>query len=134
MPLKQRILVVDDETIIGETLKAYLEAQGFEVSILTDAVGLVQKLDTEAYELVILDLALADSDGLEVLEVLKDGHPRLPVLILTGMGYDDELMREAMRLRADGYMSKTVALPHLVTEVRRILRGADAVCKTGAGK
>jgi len=131
--VKQRILVVDDESIIGETLKAYLEAQGFEISVLTDAIGLVSKLDSEFYELVILDLALADADGLEVLELLKEKHPKLPVLILTGMGYDDELMREAMRLRADGYMSKTVALPHLVAEVRRILRGANAAVKTAAG-
>ncbi|MGV3755979.1 MAG: response regulator transcription factor [Verrucomicrobiota bacterium] len=131
--MKQRILVVDDEAIIGETLKAYLEAQGFEISVLTDATGLVSILDSEFYELVILDLALADADGLEVLELLKEKHPKLPVLILTGMGYDDELMREAKRLRADGYMSKTVALPHLVAEVRRILRGASAAVKTAAG-
>jgi DNA-binding NarL/FixJ family response regulator len=77
---------------------------------------------------------LADADGLEVLEMLKETHPKLPVLILTGMGYDDDLMREAMRLRADGYMSKTVALPHLVTEVRRILRGVNPASRSLAGK
>ncbi len=128
--MKQRILIVDDETIIGETLKAYLETHGFETDILTDAVGLSQKLDSEAFNLVILDLALADADGLEVLEMLKQTHARLPVLILTGMGYDDELMREAMRLRADGYMSKTAALPQLVSEIRRILRVTAPVGKS----
>jgi len=125
--VKQRILIVDDEVIIGETLQAYLETHGFEVSFLTDAVGLVSKLDSAAYDLVILDLALADADGLEVLEMLKLRNKQLPVLILTGMGYDDDLMDEAMRLRADGYVSKTMALPHLVAEVRRILRGINPV-------
>jgi DNA-binding response OmpR family regulator len=127
--VKQRILVVDDEVIIGETLKACLETQGFAVSTAIDAAGLVVRLDSEAYELVILDLALADADGLEVLEMMKQRYPRLPVLILTGMGYDDELMREAVRLHADGYMSKTVAMPHLVAEVRRILRGSKPANK-----
>jgi DNA-binding response OmpR family regulator len=125
--VKQRILIVDDEAIIGETLQAYLETHDFEVSFLTDAAGLVSKLDSAAYDLVILDLALADADGLEVLEMLKLRNKQLPVLILTGMGYDDELMDEAMRLRADGYVSKTMALPHLVAEVRRILRGINPV-------
>ncbi len=120
--MKQRILIVDDEDIIGETLKAYLENHNFEASYLTDAVNLVSKLDSEVCDLVILDLALADTDGLEVLEMLKLRNQQLPVLILTGMGYDDELMNEAMRLRADGYVSKTMALPHLLAEVRRILR------------
>ena len=123
--VKQRILIVDDEDIIGETLKAYLETHDFEVSFMTDAVELVLKLDSEVYHLVILDLALADTDGLEVLEMLKLRFQQLPVLILTGMGYDDELMNEAMRLRADGYVSKTMALPHLLAEVRRILRGIN---------
>jgi two-component system, OmpR family, response regulator QseB len=124
--VKQRILIVDDEYIIGETLKAYLDTHGFEAVIMTDAVALNQKLDSEVFNLVILDLALADADGLEVLEMLKQTHARLPVLILTGMGYDDDLMREAMRLRADGYMSKTAALPQLVSEIRRILRMTTA--------
>ncbi len=123
--MKQRILIVDDEDIIGETLKAYLETHDFEVSFMTDAVELVLKLDSEVYHLVILDLALADTDGLEVLEMLNLRFQQLPVLILTGMGYDDELMNEAMRLRADGYVSKTMALPHLLAEVRRILRGIN---------
>ena len=132
--MKQRILIVDDESIIGETLKAYLETQNFEVCFMTDAVGIVSKIDSGVWDLVILDLALADADGLEVLEMLKQTYTSLPVLILTGMGYDDELMREAMRLRADGYMSKTVALPHLVAEVRRILRGVNAPAKSPVAK
>lgn len=132
--MKQRILIVDDEDIIGETLESYLETHGYEVESTTEAVGLVEKLDNEVYNLVILDLALADADGLEVLEVVKQTHPRLPVLILTGMGYDDELMKEAMKLRADGYMSKTVALPHLATEVRRILRTAGSGSQASIGK
>ena len=132
--MKQRILIVDDESIIGETLKAYLETQNFEVCFMTDAVGIVSKIDSGVWDLVILDLALADADGLEVLEMLKQTYASLPVLILTGMGYDDELMREAMRLRADGYMSKTVALPHLVAEVRRILRGVNAPAKSPVAK
>lgn len=121
--MKQRILVVDDEEIIGETLQTYLESSGFEVVTKTTARDVVPILGGTAYNLVILDLALADADGLEVLEVIKQKYPQMPVLILTGMGYDDELMKEAMRLHADGFMSKTVALPQLVCEIRRILRG-----------
>lgn len=121
--MKQRILVVDDEEIIGETLQTYLESSGFEVVTKTTARDVVSILGSGVYDLVILDLALADADGLEVLELIKQKHPRIPVLILTGMGYDDELMKEAMRLHADGFMSKTVALPQLVCEIRRILRG-----------
>lgn len=131
--MKQRILVVDDEEIIGETLQSYLQTCGFEVVTKMTAEEIVPILGDSVFHLVILDLALADADGLEVLDVIKHKYPQVPVLILTGMGYDDELMKEAMRLRADGYMSKTVALPQLLSEIRRILRGpALAVNKVGA--
>ncbi len=130
-PVKQRILIVDDEEIIGETLQTYLQSSGFEVVTKMTAKDIVPILGDSVFNLVILDLALADADGLEVLEIVKHKYPSLPVLILTGMGYDDELMKEAMRLRADGYMSKTVALPQLLSEIRRILRGPFVGHKVG---
>ena len=129
--MKQRILIVDDEEIIGETLQTYLQSSGFEVVTKMTAKDIVPILGDSVFNLVILDLALADADGLEVLEIVKHKYPSLPVLILTGMGYDDELMKEAMRLRADGYMSKTVALPQLLSEIRRILRGPFVGHKVG---
>lgn len=121
--MKPRILVLDDEDVIGETLGAYLETKGLQVVAITSAYELFPKLESEVFNLVILDLALPDSDGLELLESVKNSYPNLPVVILTGMGYDDELMKEARRLKADGYVSKTVALPQLLSEIRRILRG-----------
>lgn len=127
--MKQRILVVDDEEIIGETLLSYLQASGFEVITKTTAQDIVQIMGDSVFDLVILDLALADADGLEVLDIIKHKYPSVPVLILTGMGYDDELMKEAMRLHANGYMSKTVALPQLLSEIRRILRGSTMAVK-----
>jgi len=130
--VKQRILVVDDEEIIGETLLSYLQASGFEVVTKTTAQDIVQIMGDSVFDLVILDLALADADGLEVLDIIKHKYPSVPVLILTGMGYDDELMKEAMRLHANGYMSKTVALPQLLSEIRRILRGSAMAVKAGA--
>jgi len=72
--------------------------------------------------LVILDVALAEADGLELLARLKGVHPKLPIIILTGMGFDDELLQEALQKGASGYVSKTLPLEQLLMEVHRTLK------------
>jgi DNA-binding NtrC family response regulator len=79
-------------------------------------------VDEVPLNLVILDIALADADGLELLESIKQAHPQLPVIMLTGMGYDDELLQEALQKGASGYISKTLSLDQLLMEVHRTLK------------
>jgi DNA-binding NarL/FixJ family response regulator len=76
-------------------------------------------------DLMILDIALPDADGLELLESMKAAHPNLPVVMLTGMGFDDELLSEALRRKASGYISKTLPLDQLLMEIRRILKSSE---------
>ena len=72
--------------------------------------------------LVILDVPLGDSDGLEILQTLKNAHPNLPVIIMTGIGFDEELLQEAIKKGASGYVSKTLPLDQLLMEVHRTLK------------
>jgi DNA-binding NarL/FixJ family response regulator len=70
---------------------------------------------------MILDIALPDADGLELLEKVKTSHPNLPVIMLTGMGFDEDLVSEALAKKASGYVSKTLPLDQLLMEIRRAL-------------
>ena len=119
--MKQRILVVDDEPPILDLLSAYFSKHGYEVSTATNAGDAMQLLDGKPLELVILDVLLADTDGLEVLGQIKAAHPKLPVIIMTGIGFDEELLQEAVKKGAAGYVSKTLPLDQLLMEVHRTL-------------
>ncbi|HSH96403.1 MAG TPA: response regulator [Roseimicrobium sp.] len=119
--MKQQILVVDDEAPIRDLLSSYFTKRGYEVTTASTADEAVRLSDEIALNLMILDIALADADGLEVLEKIKSAHPNLPVIILTGMGFDDDLLKEALRKKASGYVSKTLPLDQLLMEVRRTL-------------
>lgn len=120
--MKQHILVVDDEAPIRELLASYFKKHGYDVTTAADAVEATRLADEVPLHLVILDVLLADSDGLEVLERLKTAHPNLPIIIMTGIGFDEELLQEAIQKGASGYVSKTLPLDQLLMEAHRTLK------------
>src|SRR5687768_16833087 len=124
--MKQHILVVDDEPPIRELLASYFKKHGYDVTTAADAIETMRLADEVPLHLVILDVLLPDSDGLEILEQLKSAHPNLPIIIMTGIGFDEELLQESIQKGASGYVSKTLPLDQLLMEVHRTLKFKSA--------
>jgi DNA-binding NtrC family response regulator len=119
--MKQHILVVDDEAPIRDLLSAYFQKHGYQVSSAATAGEALRMVDEQPIQAVVLDVLLPDTDGLEALANIKASHPKLPVIIMTGIGFDEELLQEAMQKGASGYVSKTLPLDQLLMEVHRTL-------------
>jgi DNA-binding NtrC family response regulator len=85
--MKKRILIVDDDPSVRESLEKILVETGYDVVIATDGVDGETKLGAQAFDLLILDLNMPDRDGWDVLGCANATHPLLPVIIITGM-YD----------------------------------------------
>lgn len=85
--MKKRILIVDDDASVRESLKKILEDTSYDVAVATDGADGEQKLKEQAYDLLILDLNMPGRDGWDVLNCASAAHPLLPVIIITGM-YD----------------------------------------------
>jgi DNA-binding NarL/FixJ family response regulator len=67
---------------------------------------------------------MEDTDGLVLIEQLKECLPSVPVMLLTGVAFDPEVVRENLSKKVSSYMSKTASLQEIVTEVRRLLGDA----------
>jgi len=119
--MKQHILVVDDEAPVRNLLTTYFEKRGYRVTAAAGAEEARRCADEVPPSLMILDIDLSDADGLELLAAFRKAYPRLPIIMLTGMGYDDELLQEALQKGASGYVSKTLPLDQLLMEVHRAL-------------
>ncbi len=126
---RQHILIVDDESSILELLSTFFEKKGYHVTCFeTGAEALdfleshmsLQKTDSTV-DIMVLDLFLNEEDGLEILSQARELKPGLPVVILTGMGFDDEILKEAQSRGARGYVSKTLPMNQLLMEVHRAL-------------
>lgn len=120
--MKQHLLIVDDEPPVRDLLQTYFKKHNYDVTTAETAAETYRIADEVPLHLVILDVLLPDADGLEVLQNLKSTHPNLPVIIMTGIGFDEELLQEAIRKGASGYVSKTLPLDQLLMEVHRTLK------------
>ena len=104
-----------------ELLSLFFRERGLDVSTATNSSDAMELADREDFSLAIVDLNLAGENGLELLSFLKANHPKLPVIIFTGMNFDERLMNEARERGAEGCMSKTDSLDTLFREVKRVL-------------
>lgn len=125
--MSQNILVVDDEPQICELLSIYLRKQGFEVSAAGNAKATLSALQQKTPDLVVLDIGLADDDGLRLLTDIKRSHPAVKVIMLTGMGFVEDLLQDAVQKGADGYVSKDLPLDELLMAIERMFKPGGTV-------
>ena len=124
--MKQHILVVDDETQVRDLLALYFRKHGYEVTAASSSVETLRAVEVKQPDLVVLDIGLDQEDGLKLLETLKRRCAQVKVVMLTGMGFVEELLQEAQQKGADGYVSKVLPLDELLTTVEQILKPVPA--------
>ncbi len=118
----QKILVVDDETTILETVSAILEDEGFEVDCAADGETALRKMDASTLpDLVLLDIWMPGIDGLKVLEKIKDQWPQVPVVIMSGHGNIETAVR-ATKLGAYDFIEKPLSLEPLIVTIGNALK------------
>ncbi len=116
-----RILLVEDDRMIGEATQQALKDAAYAVDWVRDGVSALDALVTGTYELAILDLGLPKQDGFSVLERLRGRGDRTPVLIVTARdGLDDRI--RGLDLGADDYLVKPFAAAELMARMRAISR------------
>jgi len=123
-----KILVVDDERAVRESLRRALELEGYDIELAADGQEALLRLETNGDtqpDAVILDVLMPTMDGLEVCRRLRRAGNRVPVLMLTAR---DEIENRVAGLDAgaDDYVTKPFALEELVARVRALLRRTSA--------
>jgi DNA-binding response OmpR family regulator len=120
---ERRILVVEDERTIAETVEARLRAEGFAVTVAADGPAAVAAAKRVQPDLVVLDVMLPGFDGLEVCRRIQAEHP-VPVLMLTARDDENDLL-VGLAVGADDYLTKPFSLRELAARVHALLRRVD---------
>lgn len=117
-PLVENILVIDDSTFICKQIKLILEPRNYNVMIAKTAKEGLEKLETNRFSLVTLDMELPDMHGSEVLEIIKSNkkHMDLPVLIISGTN-DSDLIRRIYKLGGSDFIRKPFVVEELALKV-----------------
>ncbi len=130
-----RILVVDDELIVRDSLKEWLEVEGFSVDMAESGPRALEMLATTAYPLMLLDIKMPGMDGVEVLKRAKEMRPELQVVMMTAYATVETAV-EAMKIGARDYLMKPFDAEAMVQMVAQIFdkleRTGERVLEVGA--
>ena len=124
-----RILLAEDDELLGAGLRVGLQQQGFQVDWVRDGQAALRELLVVDYEAAVLDLGMPGQDGLQVLEHLRALRATTPVLILTARDSVEDRIR-GLDTGADDYLVKPFALGEVVARLRALIRRAHGLQQT----
>src|SRR5450432_2705443 len=120
IPSKGKVLVVDDESDIRESLEDLLTSEGYSVELAQNATEGLQKIEHGSYDLVLLDLMMTDRSGMDVLQDVRQRDKETPIFMITAYG-SVEAAVHALKLGANDYFSKPWDNEKLIIEIDRMI-------------
>ncbi len=124
-PSARRVLVVDDEAVVANSIRKILSRKGFSIEEAFTCKDALGQVFSKNYDLVLLDMRMADGNGMDVLQKIKAKKPELRVVIVTGYASIDTAV-EAIQKGASDYMAKPFTPDELYTMTSRVLGSAAA--------
>jgi|688.fasta_scaffold04771_12 DNA-binding response OmpR family regulator len=116
-----RILIIEDEADIADTLKIYLEKQGYAVDVKYDGNSGFSALKINQYDCCLLDLNLPGKDGMEIIHDIRESGNIVPVIMLTARSQIYDKL-DGFRYGADDYMTKPFHLAEMVARIEAVIR------------
>ena len=125
-----RVLIADDDVVVRDVVRRYLERDGLEVRVAGDGNEALRVLGTERIDLAVLDVMMPGPNGLSLCRTLRQsGDFSIPVILLTALGEEDDRIA-GLEAGADDYLTKPFSPRELALRVRSVLRRSPAAPTT----
>jgi len=118
-----RILVIDDEPVVTQTVRRYLERHGFEVAVAFDGDQGIEVQQTNPADLIVTDILMPGREGFETIRMLREITPDVPIVAISGGGRNEPhtYLKFAQRFGANRAFSKPLDMTVLVSSIRELL-------------
>jgi CheY-like chemotaxis protein len=113
-----KVLVVDDEKHIRLLYTEELQEEGYEVAVASDGVGILERIENEQPDVVVLDIKMVSSNGLDVLQEIRNRYYNLPVILCSAYG---SYKVDIKSIAADAYVVKSSDLTELKKKIAQVL-------------
>lgn len=117
-----KILLVDDEEELASTLAERLQIRGIDAQWVSSAEQALRLLETEAFDLAVLDVKLPKVDGLKLKKEMQARHPSMRFIFVTGHGSSLDYESGASEVGADYYLVKPLNIDHLIAKMKEVLQ------------
>ncbi|MEI6831155.1 MAG: response regulator [Candidatus Omnitrophota bacterium] len=119
-----KILIVDDEEAVRDLFSELLKKEGYKTNTCATGEETLELLKKENFDVVLLDIKLPGVSGLEVLKNIRDSYSNLPVVMITGFGYDEDLISKTKQLGCSGYIGKNMPISQIITTFKQFVKSA----------
>jgi len=127
MPYK--VLVVDDESTVRSLFSDLLKRDKYIVKAAPSGEAALVEISKEDFDIVLLDIKLSGMSGMEVLKRLKETKPQLAVIMITGFGYDEDLVCRSKEYGCSGYISKSLPIQEIMSKFKECVESAKIAPK-----
>ncbi len=127
--MANKILIVDDEEAVRDTLRDLLKKEGYDVLAVESGEGAIDAIRKEDFEAVLMDVRLNGISGLESLKKIKELKPDTIVIMITGFSCDDELVTKSNELGCSGYIGKNASISEIINCFRSFIKEAKEKSK-----
>ena len=123
--MNKKILVIDDETMITKTLQKLLKKEGYDATIVNSGSAALEKIKSEEFDLLILDIRMPEMDGIETITAIREyysveGKDPIPEIVITGYA-DEAKYKCAVDLKVAAYIYKPFDTKEFLDTIKRTL-------------
>jgi len=122
--MSYKILVVDDEEPVRDLFNDLLTKEKCAVRTASTGEEALEIVAKESFDVVLLDIKLPGMSGLEALKKIKDIRPELVVIMITGFGYDEDLIAKSKEYGCSGYIGKNMPISQIMSSFRLFVKTA----------
>lgn len=122
--MAHKVLIIDDETPVRDLFSDLLKREGCLPIGCSNREEALEKLSQENFDIVLLDIKLQEISGLEVLKDIRDIYKDLPVVMITGFGYNEDLIAKAKQFGCSGYIGKNMSIPQIISSFKQFVKNA----------
>jgi CheY-like chemotaxis protein len=120
-----KVLVVDDEAPVRDLFNDLLKKEGCSVKSAATGEGAMEVLGKEDFDIVLLDIELGGISGIEALKKMKEIKPGLIVIMITGFGYDEDLIAQCRAYGCSGYIGKNMPISQMLSNFKLYAKSAE---------
>jgi two-component system response regulator (stage 0 sporulation protein F) len=123
--MSHKVLLVDDEVAVRDLFNDLLKKEKYSVKCVATGEEALELIKNENFDVVLLDIKLTGMSGVEVLQKIKEIKPEIVIIMITGFGYDEDLIAKTREFGCSGYLGKNMPISQIMSNFKLFIKTVE---------